>query len=89
MSVHSESGGSDPVSQTPNPASGASGPASRLKSMDYDILQQCIHCGICLPTCPTYQETGRERNSPRGRIALMRAIADEELDVTKAFGDEM
>ena len=89
MSVHPESGGSNPVSQTPNPASGASGPASRLQSMDYDILQQCIHCGMCLPTCPTYQETGRERNSPRGRIALMRAIADEELDVTKAFGDEM
>ena len=48
-----------------------------------------MHCGMCLPTCPTYVETKEERNSPRGRIALMRAIADEELEVTKAFGEEM
>jgi len=44
---------------------------------------------MCLPTCPTYVETGRERHSPRGRISLMRAIADDELDVSAAFGDEM
>ena len=48
-----------------------------------------MHCGMCLPTCPTYVETKEERNSPRGRIALMRAIADGELEVTKAFGEEM
>jgi glycolate oxidase iron-sulfur subunit len=48
-----------------------------------------MHCGMCLPTCPTYVETKEERNSPRGRIALMRAIADEELEITKAFGEEM
>jgi glycolate oxidase iron-sulfur subunit len=48
-----------------------------------------MHCGLCLPTCPTYDATKLERNSPRGRIALMRAIADDRLDVTKAFGDEM
>ena len=44
---------------------------------------------MCLPTCPTYEETKHERNSPRGRIALMRAIADDELAVTKEFGEEM
>jgi glycolate oxidase iron-sulfur subunit len=57
--------------------------------MDYSVLQQCMHCGLCLPACPTYLETGRERNSPRGRISLMRAIADAELETTKAFADEM
>jgi glycolate oxidase iron-sulfur subunit len=62
---------------------------SLLKSMDYSVLQQCIHCGLCLPTCPTYLETGRERNSPRGRISLMRAIADDEMEVTRGFADEM
>jgi glycolate oxidase iron-sulfur subunit len=62
---------------------------SHLKDLDYSIVQQCMHCGLCLPTCPTYDATKLERNSPRGRIALMRAIADERLDVTKAFGDEM
>jgi glycolate oxidase iron-sulfur subunit len=62
---------------------------SLLKSLDYSVLQQCMHCGLCLPTCPTYLETGKERNSPRGRISLMRAIADEELEVTRGFADEM
>jgi glycolate oxidase iron-sulfur subunit len=62
---------------------------SLLKSLDYSVLQQCMHCGLCLPSCPTYLETGKERNSPRGRISLMRAIADGELGATKAFADEM
>ena len=48
-----------------------------------------MHCGMCLPTCPTYDATKLERNSPRGRIALMRAIADDRLEPTKAFADEM
>jgi len=42
-----------------------------------------------LPTCPTYDATKLERNSPRGRIALMRAIADEQLEATSVFADEM
>ena len=57
--------------------------------LDYSVLQQCMHCGMCLPTCPTYDATKRERNSPRGRIALMRAIADDELEITQTFADEM
>lgn len=60
-----------------------------LKSMDYAVVQQCMHCGMCLPTCPTYDATKLERNSPRGRISLMRAIADGNLEPTKAFADEM
>lgn len=60
-----------------------------LKDLDYSVMQQCIHCGMCLPTCPTYMETKVERNSPRGRIALMRAIADGELEAKRAFGEEM
>src|SRR5690606_28818744 len=60
-----------------------------LRTIDYAILQQCMHCGMCLPTCPTYDTTKHERNSPRGRIALMRAIADGDLEITKTFADEM
>lgn len=63
--------------------------ASLLKTLDYSVLQQCMHCGMCLPTCPTYMETKQERNSPRGRISLLRAVADGELQVTKALSDEM
>jgi len=62
---------------------------SYLKDLDYSVVQQCMHCGMCLPTCPTYMETKMERNSPRGRISLMRAIADGQLEAKKAFADEM
>ncbi len=48
-----------------------------------------MHCGLCLPTCPTYDATKLERHSPRGRISLMRAIADGRLDTTETFGAEM
>src|SRR5438874_7598074 len=64
-------------------------PVSHLKNLDYSVVQQCMHCGLCLPTCPTYDATKIERNSPRGRIALMRAIADDRLTASKAFADEM
>jgi glycolate oxidase iron-sulfur subunit len=60
-----------------------------LRTLDYAVLQQCMHCGMCLPTCPTYDATRLERNSPRGRIALMRAVADGDLEVTREFAEEM
>jgi glycolate oxidase iron-sulfur subunit len=62
---------------------------SYLKNLDYSVVQQCMHCGLCLPTCPTYDATKLERNSPRGRIALMRAIADDRLEPTRTFAEEM
>lgn len=62
---------------------------SYLKGLDYSVVQQCMHCGMCLPTCPTYDITKLERHSPRGRIALMRAIADERMEATETFADEM
>lgn len=48
-----------------------------------------MHCGLCLPTCPTYDATKKERHSPRGRIALMRAVADGQFEMTRTFADEM
>ena len=53
------------------------------------MVQQCMHCGLCLPACPTYDATKLERHSPRGRISLMRAIADGRLEASKTFADEM
>ena len=65
------------------------GVSSHLKDLDYSVVQQCMHCGLCLPTCPTYDATKLERNSPRGRIALMRAIADDRLEATETFAEEI
>jgi len=62
---------------------------SHLKDLDYSVVQQCMHCGLCLPACPTYEATKVERHSPRGRISLMRAIADGDLEPTKMFAEEM
>jgi glycolate oxidase iron-sulfur subunit len=75
----------------PRPAVAATaGPSgSLLRKLDFSVLQQCLHCGLCLPVCPTYAETGLERHSPRGRIALLRAVALDELPMSATIAREM
>ena len=64
--------------------------AERLSlTLDYDQLTNCMRCGFCLPACPTFRETGVEAESPRGRIALMKAAADGLLEPDRAFEDQM
>lgn len=56
---------------------------------DDDVLSQCIHCGMCLSVCPTYELTKLERSSPRGRIKLIKSVGVGEMPITDIFADEM
>ena len=48
------------------------------------ILRSCVHCGFCLPVCPTYQVLGEEMDSPRGRIFLMKEVLEGNVELDEA-----
>ncbi|MEF3301860.1 (Fe-S)-binding protein [Paenibacillus sp. GYB003] len=57
--------------------------------LNYDELTNCMRCGFCQAACPTFLETGLEAASPRGRIALMKAVVDGVMKPDQSFREQM
>ncbi len=65
-------------------------PPTSLTDPNYQrLLQQCVHCGLCLPACPTYAVFGTEMDAPRGRIALMRVASQGRIGLDGAFEEHI
>ncbi len=62
-------------------------PIKELASV-YQGTLDCVHCGLCLTSCPTYLATGRETSSPRGRVYLMRGAAEGRVELTGLLAEE-
>ncbi len=56
-----------------NSSAGGGAPLGR------SLLDDCVHCGFCLPTCPTWVSWGEEMDSPRGRIDIMRGLTEGKI----------
>ncbi|MEM9173752.1 MAG: (Fe-S)-binding protein [Myxococcota bacterium] len=67
---------------------GAPALAALLDASIYGETLDCVHCGLCLTSCPTYRATGRETSSPRGRVYLMRGLAEGRLEDTQVLEEE-
>jgi glycolate oxidase iron-sulfur subunit len=64
---------------------GASSAFDALRPPSGELLADCVHCGFCLPTCPTYALWGEEMDSPRGRIYLMELASTGEIGIDDIF----
>jgi glycolate oxidase iron-sulfur subunit len=68
-----------------HPSGGENSPAAtpqRVPGLDPRLLLRCVHCGLCMSACPTYSELGDENDGPRGRLHLMRMVADGRAPLT-------
>lgn len=61
----------------------------QLDPPDTELYLDCVHCGFCLPTCPTYLVLGNEMDSPRGRIWLIRSAAEGKVGIADNFAKHM
>jgi glycolate oxidase iron-sulfur subunit len=66
---------------TTDPRPTGTGPLA-LHGLSVEGVNQCVHCGLCLAYCPTFSELGTEMDSPRGRIFLIKSLAEGRIDLT-------
>ena len=71
------------------PAPTAQSAFDPLDPPEMEKILDCVHCGFCLPTCPTYLTLGNEMDSPRGRIYLMRAASEGRVGIGDSFVKHM
>jgi glycolate oxidase iron-sulfur subunit len=64
-------------------------PALTLDPRTFDRGLSCVHCGLCLPACPTFTQNGHEGDSPRGRIQLMLGLARGEIEATPSVREHL
>ncbi|MEM4311598.1 MAG: (Fe-S)-binding protein [Nitrososphaerales archaeon] len=60
-----------------------------MEFKEYEKLLACVHCGLCLPFCPTYRIFGREQDSPRGRLYMIRSYAEGRIDMDEEFDEHI
>jgi glycolate dehydrogenase iron-sulfur subunit len=68
-----------PATTDPHPA--PAGPLT-LNGLSVEGVNQCVHCGLCLASCPTFSELGTEMDSPRGRIFLIKSLAEGRIGLS-------
>lgn len=66
-------------------------PTRRLTTLEgvEDGVNKCVHCGLCLSSCPTYSELGTEMDSPRGRIFLIKALAEGRIALSDSVVEHL
>ncbi len=68
--------------RTPTAPPGAAAAPLALSGHSVEGVNRCVHCGLCLPYCPTFSELGTEMDSPRGRIVLIKSLAEGRVALT-------
>jgi len=64
-------------------------PSLQLHGLSVEGVNQCVHCGLCLASCPTFSELGTEMDSPRGRIFLIKSLAEGRITLTDSVVDHL
>lgn len=77
------------ATETAAPTAPAPSAFDQLDPPQMDKMLDCVHCGFCLPTCPTYLTLGNEMDSPRGRLYLIRAAAEGRIGLSDTFAKHM